>query len=66
MGVIIGFAAEPGRRARLGEALYGITPTDPMTYAACLLLLSGVSLLACYVPARRAARINPMNALRVE
>jgi len=46
--------------------LYGVTPTDPVTYAGVFATLSAASLLACYLPARRAARINPTNALRVE
>jgi putative ABC transport system permease protein len=65
-GVIIGFALSLAVGRVLGRALYGITPTDPMTYAGVFVLLSAVSLLACYLPARHAARIQPMSALRVE
>lgn len=66
VGVIIGFGLSLAAGRVLGQALYGITPTDPITYVGVFTLLSGVSLLACYVPARRAARIDPMKALRVE
>jgi ABC-type lipoprotein release transport system permease subunit len=46
------------------ELLFGIAPTDPLTYAGIVALLIGVSLLATYVPARRATQVNPVEVLR--
>jgi predicted permease len=66
LGVAIGILATLGLTGLMASMLFGVTPWDPVTLGGVALLLSLVSLFACYVPAQRAARVDPMIALRYE
>jgi predicted permease len=66
IGLVVGFALSLAVATLLSRFLFGITPTDPATYLGVFALLTGASLAACYLPARRAARTDPMTALRTE
>ena len=65
-GALVGLAAAAAGVRVLRSYLYGIAPDDPLTFVAAPLALLAVALLACYVPARRATRIAPMDVLRSE
>ena len=66
IGLAIGVAASLGMTQALRSMLYEISPIDPLTFLGVALLMVGVALLACYLPARRAASVDPMVALRCE
>ena len=66
VGVAAGLAAAFAATRFLGTLVFGVSPTDPLTFAAAAALLTLVALLAHWVPVRRALRIDPASALRAE
>jgi len=65
-GTAVGLIAALVVSHMMAGLIYGVRPTDPLTFAGVALVLIGVALLACYIPARRAIRVDPITALRYE
>jgi putative ABC transport system permease protein len=66
IGVLVGLFGALSLSRFLRSMVFGVRPTDPLTFVAVAVLLALVALVACYLPARRALRIDPMIALREE
>jgi ABC-type antimicrobial peptide transport system permease subunit len=66
VGLVIGLGAALGLSRLMGSLLYGVSAGDPLTYAAVGAVLAGAAAMAAYLPARRAARVEPLEALRAE
>jgi len=66
LGLALGLALAFGLARSIGRLFYGVSSTDPLTAACVTLILGTIALLACLLPAIRATRINPVDAIRVQ
>jgi ABC-type antimicrobial peptide transport system permease subunit len=66
VGLVIGMAGALALTRLLTRLLYGVAPTDPLTFTLVPVLLAAVSIVACWIPARRATRVDPVVAMRTE
>jgi ABC-type antimicrobial peptide transport system permease subunit len=66
VGIVVGMIAAWSLTRAMAHMLAGVSPGDPLTYITVTVLMSAVGLLACWIPARRAMRVDPMEALRYE